>query len=220
MSRVGMCELKEASIAELINRPAESLTSAERASLAPTQAKRHIAMMNNKIQKIRKAARDQELRQHPRFVHEAPIIGGRRLLSGIWNKNIHPDMKLDKSAARRRLVSGLKHAGKLGAVGVVGGGLVSLSSLANNMEESCASITQRAKFIEALSEERRRRVRRSQFVAPDRSREGHSDRGLYPIFDVKSAKAAVRLAGKHPELKERIYRRAARYGVGPYANKE
>ena len=72
-------------------------------------------------------------------------------------------------------------------------------------------------LLEALSEERRSKVSKSQFVAPSKKRKGHSDAGLYPIFDKKSAMAAVRLAGKHPELKEKIYHRAAKYGVGPYA---
>ena len=68
-----------------------------------------------------------------------------------------------------------------------------------------------------LSEETRKKLPKMVFVSKTKKREGHSDKGLYPIFDKHSAESAERLKGKHPELAASIDRRAAKYGVGPLA---
>lgn len=73
---------------------------------------------------------------------------------------------------------------------------------------------------EALSEEKRASLPKSAFVSKTKKREGHRDKGMYPIFDAKSARSACKLAFHHPEMKQSIYRRAAKYGVGPLAESE
>jgi hypothetical protein len=71
-----------------------------------------------------------------------------------------------------------------------------------------------------LSEEARKRLPKVAFAAKSEKRVGHSDKGLYPIFDRHSAESAERLKGKHPELAASIDRRAAKYGVGPLAKQK
>lgn len=68
---------------------------------------------------------------------------------------------------------------------------------------------------EALSEKVRADIPKNKFVAPTMLRVGHEDKGLYPIFDKKSAESALKLSGRHPHLKQEIARRAAAYGVKP-----
>lgn len=75
----------------------------------------------------------------------------------------------------------------------------------------------KSKVSEALSEKKRASLPKKAFVSKSKKREGHADKGLYPIFDAHSAKSAVKLAFHHPEMKEQIYRKAAKYGVGPKA---
>lgn len=78
-----------------------------------------------------------------------------------------------------------------------------------------SAVTRAGNLQEALSEQTRAMIPKNKFVAPTMSRVGHEDKGLYPIFDKKSAKSALKLSGKHPHLKQEIARRAAAYGVKP-----
>jgi hypothetical protein len=82
-----------------------------------------------------------------------------------------------------------------------------------NIPES--AVARAGNLQEALSEKVRADIPKNKFAAPTMSRVGHEDKGLYPIFDKKSAESALKLSGKHPHLKQEITRRAAAYGVKP-----
>jgi hypothetical protein len=82
-----------------------------------------------------------------------------------------------------------------------------------NIPES--AVTRAGNLQEALSEKVRADIPKNKFAAPTMSRVGHVDKGLYPIFDKKSAESALKLSGRHPHLKREIARRAAAYGVKP-----
>lgn len=78
-----------------------------------------------------------------------------------------------------------------------------------------SAVARAGNLQEALSEKVRADIPKNKFAAPTMPRAGHADKGLYPIFDKKSAKSALKLSGKHPHLKQEIARRAAAYGVKP-----
>lgn len=119
----------------------------------------------------------------------------------VLSKN--PDVKRKRDELARRLRN-FRKAGGLYPEGLENKSWLKLSAVARagNLQE-------------ALSEKVRADIPKNKFAAPTMSRIGHEDKGLYPIFDKKSAKSALKLSGRHPHLKQEIARRAAAYGVKP-----
>lgn len=100
-----------------------------------------------------------------------------------------------------------------GATGVAD--VVEFSAKNGKMHKLKLAQRRRSVVREALSEQTRAMIPKNKFAAPTMLRVGHEDKGLYPIFDKKSAESALKLSGRHPHLKREIARRAAAYGVKP-----